>query len=243
MIIPRRLAVLAALACGPAGAGDLTLYLMEVPPLTLNEPGRNGVAGDLVLEAIRRAGYGVKLVVVPSKRAMAIIESGAEPDALIIPLARQKERELNYSWIAPVAKVERAFFSLERKVDSFEQARAAFRVVGVARGTAGLNILRQQGFADSQIYEIADNITGARMLMAHRFDAWYGPSPQFRGWLRESDPGHQAQAGASLGSTVNYLACSKICDPALKGRLADAIDKMNRDGSARAIEARYNATD
>jgi polar amino acid transport system substrate-binding protein len=230
----------AALSSGAARAAEVTLYLMEVPPLTINEPGRKGIAGDLALAAIKRAGYTAKIVVVPSIRAMALIQSSIMRDVLIIPLARQKEREPNYTWIAPIVRVNRTFFSLGHKVASFDEARSVFRMVGVARGTAGVNILREQGFSERQIYEINDNDAGVRMLMARRFDAWYGPTLQFRAWLREADPLHQVQAGAPLGSTFNYMACSKICDAAMVERLAEAVDKLTRDGTAKAIEARYS---
>jgi polar amino acid transport system substrate-binding protein len=231
------------LSSAPAAAAEVTLYLMEVPPLTFNEPGRKGIAGDLTLEAIKRAGYTARIVVVPNNRAMAMVQSAEARDTLIIPLARQKEREPHYNWIAPVARVNRAFFSLDRKVGSFDEARAGFRLVGVARGTAGVNILREHGFADSQIYEINDTSAGARMLALRRFDAWYGPTRQFHEWMRELDPAPRVQISAVLGTTVNYLACSKTCDPVLSARLAGALDQMNRDGSARAIEARYGRGD
>ena len=133
------------LGCGHAAAAEVTLYLMEVPPLTLNQPERKGIGGDLVLAAMRRAGYSARLQVVPSMRAMALVQNQASRDELIIPLARQKEREPHYSWIAPIVRVQRAFFSLDHKVQSFEQARNTFRTIAVARGTAGVNILREQG--------------------------------------------------------------------------------------------------
>ncbi len=231
------------LAGAPVAAAELSLYLMEVPPLTLNEPDRKGVSGDLVLEAIKRAGYSVQVLVVPSNRAMAQVQNAASRDVLIIPLARQPEREANYSWIAPIAKVQRAFFSLDHKVQSFEQARATFHTIAVARGTAGRNILRQQGFSDAQLYEVADSSAAARMLMLRRVDAWYGPVRQFRAWQPEVDPQHRVQVGAALGTTYNYLACSRNCDPELQSRLADAIAQLNRDGTARAIEARYPGGD
>jgi len=145
--------------------------------------------------------------------------------------------------VAPVARVRRAFFAAGRSVQSFDEARAAFRVVAVARGTAGLAILREQGFADSQLYEVADNITAARMLMLHRVDAWYGPVLQFRSWLKEVDPDHQLRMSASLGSSVNYLACSRNCDAQMRARLAEAVEQMTRDGTIRTIEARYGVSD
>jgi len=237
------LPVLGALALWPAGAAEVSLYLMEVPPYAFNEPERKGTGGDIVLEAIRRAGYSVRLQVVPNNRAIATVQADTSRDTLILPLARLKEREEHYTWIAPVAKVKRAFFTMDRKVQSFDEARAAFHTIAVARGTAGLNILREQGFADAQLYEVADNISAARMLMLHRVDAWYGPVQQFRSWQAEVDPQHQVQMGVPLGSTLNYLACSKICDPQLRMRLAEALEQMNKDGTVKAIEARYNIND
>lgn len=237
------LALAALLWSAAAFSTELTLYLMEVPPLTLNEPTRKGVVGDIVLEAIRRAGHTSKLVVVPSARAMSMVQSEDSRDELLIPLARQSAREDYYSWIAPVIKVNRAFFSLERKVNSFAEARASLRHIAVARGTAGVNILREQGFSDTQIYQVADTIAGAKMLLLGRVDAWYGPALQFREWQRSEDPRHRAKMGAPLGATFNYLACSLRCNPSVRAQLADAIAKMRKDGSIKAIETRYGIGD
>ena len=234
---------MAALACCSALASEVPLYLMVVPPYTLDEPERKGLAGDIALEALRRAGYTAQLQVVPNNRAIATVQAEVSRDQLIVPLARLKEREAGFTWVAPVARVNRAFFAVGRSVQSFAEARASFRVVAVARGTAGLNILREQGFPESQLYEVADNITAARMLMLGRVDAWYGPVLQFRSWATEVDPQHQVQASAMLGSTVNYLACSRLCDPQMRKLLADAVAQMGRDGSIKAIEARYGMSD
>lgn len=222
-----------------AAARELTLYMMVVPPLTLNQVDHKGPAGDIALEAIRRAGETCKLLVVPSNRAMVEVRLADSRDVLIIPLARQKEREPLYTWIAPVAKVQRAFFSMTQRVQSFDEARATFHSIAVARGTAGLNILREQGFANSQLVEVVDAIAASRMLIAGRVDAWYGPLLQFKSWQRETDPENRVQMGAELGGTVNYLACSKQCNAALVSRLAEEIDKMHKDGTIKAIEARY----
>ncbi|RZT10220.1 polar amino acid transport system substrate-binding protein [Duganella sp. CF402] len=233
----------ATVAAQSTQAAEVTLYVMQVPPLTLNSPGRYGIAGDLALAAIKRAGYDARIIVVPNNRAMAMVQGGDARDTLIIPLARLKEREPHYTWIAPVAKVNRTFFALDRSVASFDEARSAFRVIGVARGTAGVHILQEQGFAAHQIYEINDNDIAPRMLLAQRFDAWYGPTLQFREWLRDADPQHRIKASTSLGATLNYMACSKICDPVMVTRLADAVDKLTRDGTAKAIEARYSRSE
>jgi len=180
---------------------------------------------------------------VPSNRAMVEVRLADSRDVLIIPLARQKEREAHYTWIAPLAKVDRAFFSMTHRAQSFAEARATFHSIAVARGTAGLNILREQGFADSQLVEVVDGIAASKMLIAGRVDAWYGPLQQFKRWQRETDPQSRVQMGAELGSTANYLACSKQCNAALVSRLAEEIEKMHKDGTIKAIEARYAKTE
>ena len=233
------LALAAMLCCAVAFATEVKLFMMEVPPFTVNEPTRKGIVGDIVLEAIRRAGHTAQLIVVPSARAMSLVESEQSEDQFLMPLARQPAREAHYSWIAPVIKINRAFFSLDRKVRSFDEARASFRHIAVARGTAGVNILHDHGFSDTQIYRVSDTIAGAKMLMLGRVDAWYGPELQFRSWQHEADPTERAQASALLGTTDNYLVCSLRCDPPLQAQLADAIAKMRKDGSIKAIEARY----
>lgn len=54
----------------PCAAEELTIYLMEVPPLTINSPDRKGVVGDAVMEAMRRAGYHPNVVIMPNNRAL-----------------------------------------------------------------------------------------------------------------------------------------------------------------------------
>ena len=220
-----------------ASAEDARIYLMTVSPMTMDTPDRKGIVGDIVLEAIKRAGLTPHLVVVPSPRAIAAVP--LEHDTLIIPLARLKEREANFTWIAPIVKVQRAFFTLGKKVDSFEQAAAEFKIVGVSRGTAGVNILLEHGFTRDHIAEVNQGVTAPRMLVAKRFDAWYNLVSESKDLLTQVDGGNRVVKGAILGDTYNYLACSKACDPALVAKLTAALKAMAADGVIKRIAARY----
>ena len=237
--------LLLALAAAPAPAtpDDIALYLMEVPPLTVNAPEHKGVVGDIVLEALRRAGYQPRLIVVPNNRALTVVGASDARDTLIIPLARIEEREAVYTWIAPLAKVNRAFFSLNRSVHSFEEARAGFRQVGVARGTAGVNILRREGFPDRQVYEINQGEAALKMLLMGRIDAWYGPVAEGKAMLKAIDAGDKAVLSTPLGASLNYLGCSRLCDPAIVARLQKALRAMELDGSTREIRQKYGELD
>lgn len=224
----------------PVIAREVPLYLMEVPPYAMNEAQHKGIVGDIVLEAMRRSGDEGKLVVVPTNRAIVIVRSPGTRDTLIIPLARIPEREGQFTWIAPIARVNRAFFTTGAHITSFAQARAQLRKIGVARGTAGVGILRGNGFKDGQIYELREGEAAIRMLAAGRIDAWYGPASQMEAMLKDSASKDGVRKGASLGATDNYLACSLRCDGALVARLAGALAAMDKDGTSRAITARYS---
>lgn len=239
--------LLALLLLGGVAVGcraeAVTMYLMEVPPLTLNEPERKGVAGDIAVEALRRAGYEVRLEVVPSNRALAIVAHPAARNLLIIPLARVAPRESQYTWIAPLVKVNRAFFSLKKTVRTFGEARASFGAIGVSRGTAGLHILREEGFSDAQIRELNQAQTLPKMLLQRRIDAWYGPLAEGRGLLLAAGATVKTFVSPPLGPTYNYLACSLACDAQLAARLAEALAQMEQDGTARSIREKYGWTD
>lgn len=235
------LACLLLCAPGKARAEPVQLYVMDVPPLsTRNGPG-HGVVGDIVLEAMRRAGMAPVLQFAPNNRAIVTVQLEGSRDLLIIPLARVAEREAHFTWIAPLYKVERAFFTTGARIDSYEQARRTLHSIAVARGTVTPVILENAHFDPRQIYPINDNDNVPRMLLAGRMDAWFGPVEQMRVFLRGTAERAKVVEGKVVGSTENYLACSRQCDPALVARLRAEIAGMERDGTLKAIRARYAA--
>jgi polar amino acid transport system substrate-binding protein len=227
------------LAAGGARAESVTLYVMAVPPMsTRNGPG-HGVVDDIVLEAMRRAGMTPQLAYPPNNRAIVTVRLPTSRNELIIPLARVPEREAHFTWIAPLYKVERAFFTTGARIDSFAQAREQLRSIAVARGTANPLILLAAQIDARHIHEISDNDNVPRMLLAGRMEAWFGPVEQMRVFLRGVPERAQVVEGAVVGSTDNYLACSRQCDPKLVARLRLQISRMEHDGSIKAIRARY----
>ncbi len=228
-------------ALGAARAQPVQLFVMDVPPLTSKSGARHGVLGEIVLEALARAGIKPQLQFPPNNRAIVVVRLPTSRDQLIIPLARVPEREHEYTWIAPLHKVDRAFFSTKTRIDSYTQARTTLHSVAVARGTVAPVILRAEDFSPQQIYEINDNDNVPRMLLAERMDAWFGPVEQMRLFLQGVPRREKVIEGAVVGSTDNYLACSRQCDPALVSRLRSALAKMEHDGTIKAIRARYVA--
>lgn len=225
------------LSLGICHAEPVPLYLMEVPPMTMNEAERKGIVGDIALEALRRAGVQTRLIVEPSNRAMRSVKQS--DDALIIPLARLRDREADYTWIAPIVKVNRAFFTLNSPANSFADASQKYRSIAVSRGTAGVSILLDNGFSHEQIIEVKQGDIAPKMLLAGRIDAWFNLVSESRLLLQEADPDKKIKTGNFLGSTYNYIACSRICNTQTVNRLRATINSMEKDGSIAAIKARY----
>ena len=217
-------------------AQEVTLYLMDVPPYAMDNPQQKGMLGDVTLEAARRAGLQPKIVVVPSPRAL--MEVPKLEDTLIIPLARLKDREPHYTWIAHIVDVERAFYTRDKKIDSFEQARTGLQAIGVSRGSAGYLILLEQGFSKEQLVEVNQGTSAPRMLMLGRIDAWYNPVLEAER-LQAEIGRDRLVMGKPLGITGQYLACSKRCNPDLVNRLSRAVREMQKDGTLKKLIGAY----
>jgi hypothetical protein len=90
----------------------IELYLSEAPPLTFQYyHNGHGIAGDMALAAIINSGWLSSIPSTPWNRAQKTVAQGR--NLLITPLLRTPEREDQYTWIAPIMSLERAFFPWE----------------------------------------------------------------------------------------------------------------------------------
>lgn len=231
--------LLAILCMDRASADDLTIYLMTMPPHVMDTPERKGLVGDIVLEAMKRAGFGTKIMVEPNPRAMAAVQAGE--DLFITALARVPEREGKYTWVAPIVPVYRAFFTLgQRPAGSLEEAKARYKSIAVSRGTANYNILVASGFPLGHLHEVNAGDTAPKMLLGGRVDAWFNLVPESKDILKQIGES-RVLMGKPIAPTDLYLACSAKCSPATTAKLVRALDSMKTDGTLSKIIARYDA--
>lgn len=134
--------------------------------------------------------------------------------------------------------MERAFFSLDRQVSSFAQAKETYRMIGVGLGSAQEEILRTEGFSDEQIYPLAIGDNPAQMLLMGRIDAWFNGVPESRYiWPKISK---RKLLMSSVNSSADlYLACSKQCSPEMVQHLREAIETLRADGELKRIQEVY----
>ena len=204
---------------GVAADEPLALHMPDAPPLTLYHDERgHGMVGDITLAAITLSGQ----------------------NQLIIPLSRTPEREQRYTWIVPIMPLERAFFSLDEPVSSFAHARQRYRRIGVGLGTAQVEILRREGFADEQIIQLKLGENPAILLERGRLDAWFTGIPEaLYIWHKSSEQRRKLYQSPVLASTDLYLACSRICDPQIVEQLRAAVLQLEASGVSPRLRQAY----
>ncbi|WP_448632637.1 MULTISPECIES: substrate-binding periplasmic protein [Pseudomonas fluorescens group] len=235
-----RVCLLLALLAARAASAEppvIELHILDAPPLTfVDDPRGYGIVGDVAVAAMAKAGYPVKIHVLPWARAQKHVSE--EHDHLITPLSRIPGRENRFTWIASIMPMERAFFSLEQRVDSFAQARDTFHKIGVGLGSAQEEILRTEGFRDDQIYPLAIGENPAQLLLMGRIDAWFNGVPESRYiWPKVSK---RKLLMSPVGSNADlYLACSKQCSPKMVDDLRKAVDALRAEGAIKRIHDVY----
>lgn len=215
----------------------IELHIPDAPPLTfINDSRGYGIVGDVAVQAITRAGYTPKIHLLPWARAQKHVSE--EHDYLIAPLSRIPVREDRFTWIASIMPMERAFFSLDRPVTSFAQAKETYRKIGVGLGSAQEDILRSEGFSDEQIYPLTIGDNPAQLLLMGRIDAWFNGVPESRYiWPKVSK---RKLLKSSVGSSADlYLACSRQCSEKIVEDLRDAVAALRKDGTIKRIREMY----
>jgi polar amino acid transport system substrate-binding protein len=214
----------------------LELHMPDAPPLTfISFKGGYGMVGDVALAAIAKAGYLSHIYVTPWLRAQQRVSRGH--NQLIIPLSRTPERENLFTWIAAIAPLERAFFSLDTPVADFAEARRRYQRVAVGTGTAQIEILKTQSFTVEQIVSLRLGDNPARMLELGRVDAWFTGVPEGLYLWPKSD--NRLQMSPVMASSDIYLACSKRCDPELQEKLRNAVEALRAEGTLQQMLNAY----
>jgi polar amino acid transport system substrate-binding protein len=236
------LALLLAAAWLPCGANaqeTLRVLGIDSPPQASAADGR-GIMSDAALEAVKRAGLTGKLEFPPWSRAQEEVQAGH--DILITGLSRTPEREDKYTWLFPVFTLDRAFATTGKQVSSFAEAKQSFKQVAVALRSAQYDMLLREGFTTDQFSTLStekqDKIP--TLLALGRVDAWFTSIAEMKFALRSSPDAERIVIGPPIGQgTVQFVACSKDCNPDLVGKLKAAAAEMTADGTMQAIIARY----
>lgn len=115
-----------------------------------------GLATDVVKEALRDLGLIVEIEILPWARAIRL--ASQEPNVMLYSVVRTAEREDKFHWVGVVCEVRSFLFKLKRRTDIPASDLTQLRdySVGVVRGWAGQSYLRENGFTDLQAVAVSE---------------------------------------------------------------------------------------
>jgi len=227
----------ALIAAMPARAEEtLTLFLTEIPGQSMLSEDEPGAGLEIVRAAAKLGGFGLEERFLPWARAVSQVEKS--PMGLIIPLSRTPSREGRFTWVATLYQLHFGFVSLDTAVDDLETARG-LKLIGVWRGTSMEDALKKQGF--SNVAPVSNDHALTRMLLAGRFEAWYGSLNEAAFKFRRVEEINKKaiRFGKPINSAPVWLAGGpELPDPVVTG-LQKAFEALRADGSISRIFKKY----
>lgn len=248
--LTRRHLVLAGAALGwstpgQAQNGDRPLLTMinTVYPPFVNPPGHESGEGmdvELAREALRRAGFDMRVQLVPWRRVLLQLRHGQGD--LTTTISRRDDRSDYLHW-SPAYRLGanyRVYARRATELDIRSLSDLAGRRIGVIEGFHYPPVLLQQ--AGSQLVPGRDIGSLVAMLMAGRTDVILVTAIAGAWEIRQRglESRVQRQAYEYTSDSPNYLGFSKSrVDEATVAAVGHALAQMARDGTQAQIEARY----
>ncbi|MEW7848182.1 ABC transporter substrate-binding protein [Massilia aurea] len=220
----------------PITAPHLSLTTETAAPSSMLENGRVvGIATDKLRIVLERAGVTYDITLLPWKRAYTAALQ--QPNACVYSTTRTPERETLFKWIGPtdvgqwvlMGRADRNW-----RIASLDDARGLR--IGTYHGDARDGYLKSRGFVTDAAPSEALN---PPKLLQGRIDLWAaswraGSDVLVKnGWDKEIVPVFV------FNRIAVYLACNPAVPDALVKRLNAEFETIERDGTARAIERRY----
>lgn len=225
----------AAQAAAPA---RLTILTEQAPPTSMLDPGTGSVVGsgsEKVRAVMARTGIVYTLALQPWKRAYTAALT--RPDTCVFSTTRVPERERHFKWIGPTDGAEWVLLGrADRRYDltTLDDARALR--IGTYNGDARDAFLRERGF---QVDSAQDDMINPQKLLLGRIDLWAASLRHGSVLLEQNGWAGKIVPVLSMKRVDVYLACNLSVPDALVARMNAALDAMNRDGTTRKIERKY----
>lgn len=254
-----RLGVMAAIGvfgCLPAAGvhADQLVHLAcnDFPPLKIEHPGSNGLAGsdvDLLRELFRRTGVPLEISYLPWKRAFAAAQDGRVDGLCSCSYAADREADFLFS--DEIGRVSVGIFSLAQSggaapsaVDSLQalkQAGLSGKTIGVVGGYALEEDIDKVGIPRDLA---SDDERALDMLTRRRYDYLYSYEAPIKFLVRYPRPGQAATPQVAYreirGSPYFLCLSRKVAgSDRLLGALNKALAGMHKDGTIDRILDQY----
>lgn len=176
----------------------------------------------------------------PWARAQEMVhETGVIPKA-IIPLTRTTEREAKFKWIAELSPNEIRLVSWGRaeKIRSLDEAQSL--TIGIFNGHAAIPTLKTLGLTklDTSASSAETNMS---KLLSKRFDTIADAKMVYLyTWKKLGQKTSDLQEGPMIGEPSHiYIAGDLSFPESVASQIAEALEKMKKDGSLKTILDRW----
>ncbi|MBI3284113.1 MAG: transporter substrate-binding domain-containing protein [Burkholderiales bacterium] len=225
--------------CWQAAAAAYALELLtedDAPHNMLQNGKIAGSAADKLELAFRRAGVAQHMELVPWARAYrsALTQEGY----CAFSTARTSAREALFKWIGPVAAMDWVLYSRAdnpapppAKLDDVRQ-----EIIGGYWQDVISLWLSAQGF---QVDSATKDAANPKKLLTGRINYWASSRPRASAMLEKVGLSAHIKPVLTFGHTDLYLACHRTIADETVHKLNLALKRMQEDGSAAGIEARY----
>jgi polar amino acid transport system substrate-binding protein len=244
---PMRFALLSVLLAGAAVARAETLrfvtaelppYTFQIPPATVAEvpgPGQ-GLVHEAVIEMAKRLNTSIAIEYMDWDGAQKLALS--QPNIGILSITRTPEREEHYQWCCRIVTDDLILVGGQGvDVSSLEKVRD--RPIGVLYHSGAEALVRSLGF--SRIHTSPEEWLNATKMKERRIDAWLAPRLMVIHAYKEiGADASTLNFGQIVRPSEIYLAFSKGTPEAEVARWADALKKIQDDGTLDQILARYS---
>ncbi len=228
-------------ADGHAGLPDappqLFITTEHAPPAIMAEGERVlGYSSDKIHEIMARTGLSYSIDVLPWKRAYT--SAVQRPNGCVYATTRTPERETLFKWVGPTD--EGAWVLLGRadrnyQLTTLEDARGLR--IGTYNGDVRDDYLRARGFT---VDPAPSDLLNPQKLLMNRIDLWATGLRPGGGMLEQHGFAGKIVPVLIFNRVKAYLACNRAVPDALIDKMNAALDAMNRDGTSRRLERKYD---
>ncbi len=235
-----------------AHATTLTLVTLESPPAEFSLDGESsGRNVDIARECLKQMGFGCKIMIIPWKRALIMVESGLA-DGIIDAAFTPKRAEFLYYPDEEIYVEE--WYLFKRSGDPLTLDRdlgnAGQYTLGISRGFeyGGLiqDAINNRRF--DKIQEVVNNEMNIKKLAVGRFDVFVGVKltilnlSKQMGYADKIQIVPMTETGLPylLSSSKTYVAFSKkTMTKDMAEQFSLTLKKMKADGTIKKIETKY----
>jgi polar amino acid transport system substrate-binding protein len=217
---------------------ELPPYTFQVPPATVAEiPGSGqGLVHEAVMEMARRLKESIVIEYMDWDGAQKLAQS--QPNVGILSITRTPEREDHYQWCCRIVTDDLILVG-GQGVDVSGLEKVRDRPIGVLFHSGAEALVRSLGFA--RVEASPEEWLNASKMKDRRIDAWLAPRLMVIHAYKEiGADASTLNFGQIVRPSEIYLAFSKGTPEAEVARWADALKRIQDDGTLNRILAHYS---